>query len=240
MLALVYNLSILSSKQKASEEEWINANIIKCLDINREFVESPKTSNFCTYKLNFRHEETKCVLSVDLNIQYPSNSRYNLVFSGELVKCTESIGMNGVENDYRIMFDIEEDIYYLVKHCSGAYDCGLYFYKAELYTEVNLKQKRKQNKSVFTRDSSLYIEDWNKTKSITQFRKVLGIEGDRIKTSKFEFIFYMTIEDLNDGKFKSIVMETIPFSFNKNEDGTLVLLKEEKPQSCAKAKNTKH
>ncbi|KAF7685098.1 hypothetical protein CDIK_4153 [Cucumispora dikerogammari] len=146
--------------------------------------------------------------------------------------------MNGVENDYEIMFDIE-DIYYLNSYCSDEKENCLYFYKAVVYTAVNLEQKRKQNKSVSTHDSHLCIEDRNKTKSITQFRKVLGIVGDRIKTSKFKFKFYMSIEDLNDEKFKSKVMETIPFSFNENEYGTLVLVKEEKPQSCAKAKKNK-
>ncbi|KAF7684848.1 hypothetical protein CDIK_4403, partial [Cucumispora dikerogammari] len=209
MLTLVYNLSILSSKQKASEEEWINAKIIECVE-NGEFVESPKTSNFCTYKLNFGHEETKCVLSVDLNIQH--QPVYKQFSDGKLVKCTESIGMNGIENDYEIMFDME-DIYYLVNHCSDEYENCLSFYKAVVYTEVNLKQKRKQNKSVFTRDSRLCIKDWYKTESITQFRKVLGIVGDRIETSRFKFIFYLSIGDLNDEKLKSIVMETIPFSF---------------------------
>ncbi|KAF7687795.1 hypothetical protein CDIK_3008 [Cucumispora dikerogammari] len=235
MLALVYNLSILSSKQNASEGEWINAKIIKCVDKgNGKFVESPEISNFCTYKLNFGHEETKCALSVDFNIQYQWYVD-NDSFKGKLVKCTESIGMNGVENDYEIIFDME-DIYYLVCRCRGAYESCLYFNKAVVYTAADLKQ----NKPVSTRDSRLYIEDWNKTKSITEFRKVLGIEGDRIKTSRFKFIFYLSIGDLNDEKLKSIVMETIPFSFNKNEDGTLVLVKEEKPQSCAKAKNTEH
>ncbi|KAF7685214.1 hypothetical protein CDIK_4037 [Cucumispora dikerogammari] len=67
----------------------------------------------CTYKLNFRHEETKCILYVDLNIKKNPTNIHLINFYAQLVKCNGNIEMNRLDNDYEIKFDQDKDKYSL-------------------------------------------------------------------------------------------------------------------------------
>ncbi|KAF7689139.1 hypothetical protein CDIK_2841, partial [Cucumispora dikerogammari] len=187
MLILIYFLSIISDQKKASRGGWSDAKITNCVDENRECVEIPFIENSCIYTLNLCQKEQHYFLSFDLSILFSPFSFEYEYRSLQLVKCTENMGLNGFHNGYVIDFNNHSNIYNIKS--SG--------FSLESYTglpirlKVNIainshynkyrKEKRHSNKLWYC------IDCWNKSKSITQFRKELGIIGDKIKTTKFKF-----------------------------------------------------
>ncbi|KAF7684834.1 hypothetical protein CDIK_4417 [Cucumispora dikerogammari] len=231
MLVFVYNLSIISCSYKAFEEENIDAKLIKCVDINEDFVDIPFIEKMFTYNLKFFHREKTCLFFVDFNINNTHDMRLDS-FSKQLVKCAENIGMNSFERNYEIKLDEVGDKYWLMVRCL-LYKNGKFFREEEENTHTNnfphLKIFHKQIDEL--RKCFYCMGNWIESNSNTQFRRVMGIKENRIKTTLFKFIFHITFTYSHD-KIIKIIVETFPFSFYEDINGILFLNKEVKHQRC--------
>ncbi|KAF7685260.1 hypothetical protein CDIK_3991 [Cucumispora dikerogammari] len=236
MLVFVYNLSIISCFYESSEEENIDAKLIKCVDINEDFVDIPFSEKMFTYKLKLWHTKESCLFFVDFNINNTLDIRLDS-FSKQLVKCTENIGMNSFEKDYEIKLDEVGDKYWLMARCLF-YKNGKIFPEAEMkiHTGNNAHHKSFHKQIDELRKCFYCMGNWSKSNSITQFRRVMGIKENRIKTSLFKFIFHMAFTYSHD-KIIKIIVETKPFSFYEDINGILFLNKEVKHQRCGDPPN---
>ncbi|KAF7696531.1 hypothetical protein CDIK_1790 [Cucumispora dikerogammari] len=235
MLALVFNLSNISCDIEVCGEEWLDTNILNCVDKNGELVELPLTSDFCTYKLNFYQKERYCIITVDLKIKRKHNINL-LSLGGLLVKCTENIGMNSPDQDYKIGQKSGGFLHFFDFTCDVRNENIFTSYTFEVFTE-SWKQARKYHKKhVDFRAWCFCIGKRNKSKPITQSRKALGTKGDKIKTTMFKLILNLGFGDRrNNTEDIKVAVGSMPFRFNKNADGTLVLEKEVKSHRCMKS-----
>ncbi|KAF7685859.1 hypothetical protein CDIK_3392 [Cucumispora dikerogammari] len=144
--------------------------------------------------------------------------------------------MNRFEDGYKIGDDTQRNFFCsnYTHNVRNENDYSLHEFK--VYTESR-KRPRKHYKNYVDFSVWCYcMGKRNKLKTIKQFRKELGIKGDKIKTAVFKFVFHLDFYDRSDNKkFKRLEMETMAFSFNKNADGTLVLEKEVKSHRCMKS-----
>ncbi|KAF7670525.1 hypothetical protein CDIK_4578, partial [Cucumispora dikerogammari] len=154
--------------------------------------------------------------------------------TGQLVKCTGNISSNSFQNDYEIKLVKDKDAYFLYSYIHDRKANSLSLAYAKVYIEID-PHSIKYHKHIDDSPGRCFcIGGWNKSKMITQFRKVLGIEGDKIKTSTFKFRFLIRLYDENNGKHITTTVETKPFSFDNLIDGSLVLNKEVVSQRCMK------
>ncbi|KAF7685206.1 hypothetical protein CDIK_4045 [Cucumispora dikerogammari] len=236
MLVFVYNLTIISCSYKASEEEFVDAKLIKCVDINDDFVDIPLLRKMFTYNLKFYHREKTCLLFVDLKMYNTRHMRLDS-YSKQLVKCTENIGMNSFERNYEIKLDEVGDKYeltcrWLVNKKTMIF-CGV---------DVKIDTVKFSHSKIFHKHTDelrkcfYCMGNWSESNSNTQFRRVMGIKENRIKTTLFKFIFHMTFTYGRD-KIIKITVETKPFSFYEGINGTLFLNKEVKHQRCGVSPN---
>ncbi|KAF7685380.1 hypothetical protein CDIK_3871 [Cucumispora dikerogammari] len=174
---------------------------------------------------------TESVFSVNLKI---TELNLNLLsLCGGLVRCIEDITRNNSENDYKIEFDTESNGNCFDYNCNVRKENNLSFRENKAYTKCWQNNIKYQKNYVDPRESCNLIGRRVKSESITQFRKKLGIKEDKIKTTLFKFIFYLCFGDRDNNKeYIKINVETMPFRFNKNADGILVLEKEVESQRC--------
>ncbi|KAF7693647.1 hypothetical protein CDIK_2220 [Cucumispora dikerogammari] len=235
MFALVFNLSIISCDKEVDGEEWLDTKILNCVDKNGSFIELPFNSNFCTYKLTFCQKEWKCSLIIDLKINKKRNINM-LSLDGRLVRCTENIGINSFDQDYKIGQNSSDLRNFFDYNRYGSNENGFEFYIFEVFTEIFQQVRKYHKKCVDYRVGCFCLGKRIKSKPITQSRKALGIKGDKIKTTVFKLILFLTFGNRRNqtGDIKMIV-ETLPFSFNENEGGTLVIESGVKIQRCMKS-----
>ncbi|KAF7698626.1 hypothetical protein CDIK_1379 [Cucumispora dikerogammari] len=232
MFGLVINLSIITCDKKANKEERLDAKVKNYEDKNGDLADLPFKSNFCTYKLNFYHEETECILYVDLKIKKKKYTHIKLI-SGQLVKCTENIGVNNFVDGYEIKFDFREPKYEFLYIDEPKHEKNFFVYETIKYTESWRHCRENYKKHYPYRYCQGCIYEGNKTKAMSHFRKELGIKGDTIRTTMFKFIFHYEIINLTiNGEYMRMIVETMPFRFNENVKGILVLEKEVKSQCC--------
>ncbi|KAF7686029.1 hypothetical protein CDIK_3222 [Cucumispora dikerogammari] len=235
MLALVFNFSILSCDVEVYGEEWLDTKILNCVDKNGEFIESPFISNLCTYKLNFCQKERYCIITVDLKIKKKHNINL-LSLGGLLVKCTENIGMDSPDQDYKIGQKTGGFLHFCDFTCDVRNENIFTSYTFEVFTESWKQAKKYHKKHVDFRAPCFCIGKRNKSEPITQSRKALGTKGVKLKTTTFKLILYLGFGDRrNNTEDIKMVVESMPFRFNKNAEGTLVLEKEVKSHRCMKS-----
>ncbi|KAF7696451.1 hypothetical protein CDIK_1870 [Cucumispora dikerogammari] len=241
MLILIFILSIISDHENILEEEHIDAKILECVDEKGNLVELPFTNKNITYKLNFYHEETRCILSLNLFINYTLNT-YTLYAFKQLVKCTDNIGMNSFKDDYGIRTNPYKDVYQLKYYFNTNKTNNNLIYTVEAIIDTKTVARSRKYYKKYSDSMFPYINSHgqNNLKPITQFRKELGIKGSIIKTTKFKFKFRLILSRLDKKGEITIYIETKPFNFNESEDGCFFLEKEVKHPRCVNLSNAEN
>ncbi|KAF7686017.1 hypothetical protein CDIK_3236 [Cucumispora dikerogammari] len=224
MLALVSGLSIISC-DKEYEEKWLDVKITSCVDENGKIAELPKTTNFCTYKLNLCQEKTRCILTVELKIKSTLNI-YIYGYSVRLVKCTENMESGNIENDYADKLIRDNQICGFDAHHDERSDRNFIFCETRVVFDNCEHLRESQKDYLFPNGFQGKVDGRYKKDTISQFRKLLDIEGDKIKTTMFKFILHLSFWDRTSNKeCRKMIVESLPFGFNENVEGTLVLEK---------------
>ncbi|KAF7685093.1 hypothetical protein CDIK_4158, partial [Cucumispora dikerogammari] len=187
MLVLIYILSIISDQEKAFGEERLDVKITNCVDENGELVELPFIENGCIYTLNLCQKEENCFLSFDLIIKFSSLVIIYKRITPQLVKCTENISLKSFHNDFVVEFNNQSNIYNIKSDFSQDPYSESTIITQRVNIAFNSHYHDYRKEKCHSNDLCYCIDCWNKSKSITQFRKELGIIGDKIKTTKFKF-----------------------------------------------------
>ncbi|KAF7699566.1 hypothetical protein CDIK_1174 [Cucumispora dikerogammari] len=151
-----------------------------------------------------------------------------------LIRCTEHIGMNRYNYDYEIKFDKYRNFYYLK---SEEFKIGTYSSEDPAMRgriKTNLTAISMKHPLFVAESTEEYTEGWTQSKSISEFRKAVGIAGDAIRNTKLKFRVVLEVLNRRSDSFLTITVETKPFSFFENEDGTLALNKEIGLKRCLK------
>ncbi|KAF7670481.1 hypothetical protein TCON_2859, partial [Astathelohania contejeani] len=167
---------------------------------NGELVEIPKISNFCTYKLILSQKERNCILTVDLEIKTNLNIYLCKFISEGIVKCAENIGISNFDDDYEIELQRKEGFYHFKYIYNVRNEKNNSFHEIITYTGSWQPSTECHSSEVVSRVWRYWLGKQNKLESISQFRKGLGIKGDKIKTTMFKFKFHLCFGDRTNNK----------------------------------------
>ncbi|KAF7699657.1 hypothetical protein CDIK_1084 [Cucumispora dikerogammari] len=226
MLSLIYNFSILSIKQEASVKELLDGrSIMDFLIEKRGGKDKIYNTEKISYALNFCHEEdTKCVLSVLFRVgPIPGNIVIEPCLETEqLVKFSGNREMINFHNPYVFNRKKNRGNYCLQIEDDEIKVDGLRYKEIKIYTDYNCFCENSEDNSDTQHICNWNCKCWNKTKSITSFRKELGISGAEIETTKFKFKVVFKVSEKDSNKDKKIVVKTKWFSLHKKEHNKFV------------------
>ncbi|KAF7684946.1 hypothetical protein CDIK_4305 [Cucumispora dikerogammari] len=224
MLTLIYNLSSISSYKQPQEHKWLQGDITLCKNSDGKFVDTALFNNKIDYKLGLGFEKRLTVLYVCFRVKIDSLKIRILKYTEQLVRCSENIINHELNNEVVILFDPKTDFYQFRKERAKTSDKDSRYTQITIILDENLNYDFPDSGFDNSGLSSSFWESYDRPKLLTVFRKALGIEDDKIKTTKFKFKIVLTIPDKLTEKIILVHFETKHFSFHQKEDGTLCLV----------------
>ncbi|KAF7684864.1 hypothetical protein CDIK_4387 [Cucumispora dikerogammari] len=225
MLSLIYNLSSISSYKQPQEHKWLQVNITQCNYADGKFIDTAVFDNKIDYKLKLSYEEGRpIVVSVRFRVGIDSAKILIEEYTVQLVKYTENIINHELNNEVVILFDPKTDFYQIEKYTVSISDEG------SSYTQITIKIEKNFYYVVPVSGvdniglARSFWDQFDQSTYLTVFRKSLGIEDDKIKTTKFKFKIVLTLKERLTGKIILLYLDTNIFGFHQKEEGTLGLV----------------
>ncbi|KAF7685085.1 hypothetical protein CDIK_4166 [Cucumispora dikerogammari] len=223
MMFLIYSLLTIFCTWNPSRAELRIVRIINCVDENGDLVDSKLITSMSRYSLYFVTSGTYWQLSVYLDFNSASHTLEIKESSSKLVKCTEEIIISNC--DTGCLINVSNDKYITTRQFFPRSKFKGEWYTANTEARIEFSLN---NQPTCKGYSKTYKSKDLSTKSkygmeISRVKSMLGISRNKIKTASFKVILTFVTRDRNTQAVRKTTVETIPFYFSENEDGTVVL-----------------